>query len=176
MNYFIATDTSGDIIGLYTDDPAYAAPPTGSIPVSQSDADLLKTGFAQYQYLNGAVVLNQSLVLATAKATQIALIDSCYAAAEQVDIAYMSTTFQADDASQTLISKVLAALGGTSPAGFAWADKNNVAVAMTNAQLQGLANAILARNQPLFWHAQNQKATIRAGTTDTVAKVQAVVW
>ena len=144
--------------------------------MSHADADLLKTGFAQYQYLNGAVALNQSLLLANAKAAQSALMDSCYAAAEQADIGYMSTTFQADDASQTLISKVLAALAGASPAGFAWADKNNVAVAMTNAQLQGLANAILARNQPFFWHAQNQKATIRASTTDTVAKVQAVVW
>lgn len=176
MAYFIATDTSGGITGLYTDDPAYAAPPAGAIAVSQTDADLLKTGFAQYQYLNGTVALNQSLALATAKAVQSALMDRSYTAAEQADIAYMSTTFQADNASQTLITKVLAALGGASPAGFAWADKNNVAVAMTNAQLQGLANAILARNQPLFWHAQNQKATIRASTTDTVAKVQAVVW
>ena len=174
MAYFITTDASNAITGFYTDDPGYATPPANALPVSQSGADLLKTGFAQYQYLNGAAVLSQSLLFATARAAQSALMDSCYVAAESADIAYMSTTFQADDRSQTLIAKVLSALGGTSPAGFSWADKNNVAVAMTNAQLQGLASAILARNQPFFWHAQNQKAAIRAATT--VAQVQAVVW
>lgn len=142
--------------------------------VANGGQSLLPSGSVSITDAQAAAIQNPPLTPTQAQTTQLALMDATYAAAETADIAYMGTTFQADDASQTLITKVLSALGGASPAAFAWADKYNVAVSMTNAQLQGLSGAILMRDQPLFWHCQAQKATIRAALT--VADVQAVVW
>ena len=113
--------------------------------------------------------------LADAQSQQLALMDSSYAAAAvTAPIAYMTTTFQADQASQDLIASVLTAAGGALPAGFAWYDVNNAPVTMTFAQLQGLSASILGRGQPLFIHKQTQKTAIRAATA--VAQVQAVTW
>jgi len=112
--------------------------------------------------------------LADAQSQQLALMDSSYTTAVTAPIAYMGTTFQADQASQDLIASVLTAAGGALPAGFAWYDVNNAPVTMTFAQLQGLAASILGRGQPLFIHKQTQKAAIRAAST--VAQVQAVTW
>jgi len=112
--------------------------------------------------------------LASAQSVQIDLMDSSYQSAVTAPIAYMGTTFQADQASQDLIASVLTAAGGALPAGFAWYDVNNAPVTMTFAQLQGLAASILGRGQPLFIHKQTQKAAIRAAST--VAQVQAVTW
>ena len=112
--------------------------------------------------------------LADAQSQQLTLMDSSYVAAVTAPIAYMTTTFQADQASQDLIAAVLTASGGALPTGFAWYDANNAPVVVTFADLQGLAAAILGRGQPLFIHKQTQKAAIRAATT--VADVQAVVW
>jgi len=112
--------------------------------------------------------------LADAQAQQLTLMDSRYSSAVTAPIAYMTTTFQADQASQDLIASVLTAAGGALPAGFAWYDVNNAPVTMTFAELQGLAASILGRGQPLFIHKQTQKAAIRAAST--VAQVQAVTW
>lgn len=112
--------------------------------------------------------------LAEAQTAQAALMDSAYAAASGAPIAYMGTTFQADEASQALVAAVLTASGGMLPAGFTWYDVNNVAQPMTFAALQGLAGSILMRGQPLFVHKQTQKAAIRAASS--VAQVQAVTW
>ncbi len=112
--------------------------------------------------------------LADAQAQQLTLMDSSYAAAVTAPIAYMTTTFQADQASQDLIASVLAASGGSLSAGFSWYDMNNMPVTMTFTELQGLAASILARGQPLFIHKQTQKTLIRASTT--VTQVQSIVW
>jgi len=112
--------------------------------------------------------------LSDAQSQQLALMDSSYASAVTAPIAYITTTFQADQASQDLIASVLTAAGGVLPAGFAWYDVNNAPVTMTFTELQGLAASILGRGQPLFIHKQTQKAAIRAAST--VAQVQAIVW
>lgn len=114
------------------------------------------------------------ITLAQALATQLALMDSSYAAAVGSPIAYLGTTFQADQASQVLISGVLTACGGALPPGFTWYDINNVAVPVTFAQLQGFAAAILMRGQPMFIHCQVQKAAIRAATD--ILMVLALTW
>jgi len=113
-------------------------------------------------------------LLAAAKETQISTIEAAYTAAVSADIAFLSTTFQADTASQALISSVLVASGGALPAGFVWYDATNQPVVMTYAELQGLAGSILMRGQPLFGQKQTHKAAIRAATT--IAQVEAVVW
>jgi len=112
--------------------------------------------------------------LADAQSQQLALMDSSYTTAVTAPIAYMGTTFQADQTSQNLLASVLTAAGGALPAGFAWYDVNNAPVTMTFAELQGLAASILGRGQPLFIHKQTQKASIRAAST--VAQVQSIVW
>ncbi|MFA7399234.1 MAG: DUF4376 domain-containing protein [Sideroxydans sp.] len=113
-------------------------------------------------------------LLAAAKDAQISTIEAAYTAAVSADIAYLSTTFQADAASQALISSVLAASGGALPAGFVWYDATNQPVVMKYAELQGLAGSILMRGQPLFALKQAHKAAIRAATT--IAQVEAVAW
>ena len=84
----------------------------------------------------------------------------------------MATTFQADEASQSVLTKVLVA--GAVPTEFAWLDANNMPVNMTYAQLQGLAVAMLAQGQAAFVKLQTLKSQVRAATT--VTKAQAVVW
>jgi hypothetical protein len=119
-------------------------------------------------------ILPYTPTLAEVQATQLALMDSAYITANQLPIAYMSTTFQADANSQILLNQVLTACGGTLPTGFQWYDANNVGVTMTYAQLAGLAGALLVRGQPLFVNKQTKKAAIRAATT--VAEVQAIAF
>ena len=133
--------------------------PSGCIPITDSEAYALNYPPA---------------TLAQVQTTQLALMESSYQAANTAPIAYMSTTFQADANSQSLMAAVLTASGGSLPAGFAWFDVNNIPVAMTFAQLQGLAGTILLRGQPLFIHKQTQKAAIRAALD--VATTLAVVW
>jgi len=110
----------------------------------------------------------------TIRLERLALMDSTYETLEHEPIAYMGTVFQADDYSQDLIAKTLVALGGVTPADLGWWDVTNTRVLMTNAQLQGLGQAIFARNQPLYINKQARKAAIRAAIT--VAEIEAVVW
>jgi hypothetical protein len=108
------------------------------------------------------------------KDTQLAAMDSAYDTANQLPISYMTTTFQADAESQSLMAAVLTASGGSLPNGFAWFDTNNSPVEMTFAQLQGLAGSILLRGQPLFVTKQAKKALIRAATT--IQQVESITW
>ena len=123
---------------------------------------------------NGTVFTKPSGSLAMVKTDRLALMDATYESLEHAPIAYMATTFQADDYSQDLIAKTLVALGGATPADLGWWDVSNTRVFMTNAQLQGLGQAIFARNQPLYINKQTKKAAIRAALT--VAAVEAIVW
>lgn len=112
--------------------------------------------------------------LSIIQSKQLSLIENAYQVAISDNIAYMGTTFQADKDSQSLLAHTLSALAGASPTGFGWYDINNVKIPMTNAQLQGLANAIATRGIPLFDHKQTQKAAIRAALTN--AQVEAIIW
>ena len=112
------------------------------------------------------------MTLSQAYDEQIVTLTAAYNAAIQSPIAYMATTFQADEASQSVLTKVLVA--GAVPTEFAWLDANNMPVNMTYAQLQGLAVAMLAQGQAAFVKLQTLKSQVRAATT--VTKAQAVVW
>lgn len=120
----------------------------------------------------GAWVIVIADQLTPAKASQNAVLASAYAAAIQIPVAYMATTFQADAGSQDVLTKCLVA--GSVPTGFYWLDANNVQVPMTFTQLQGLAGAMLTQGQTAFARLQTRKSTVLAATT--VAAVQAVVW
>jgi len=114
--------------------------------------------------------------LAQAQTTQIAALYSAYLTACSANVPYMSTTFQADDRSRSLLNGAVTSytLTGSVPASFYWRDANNVNVSMTLAQLQGLGQAVTTQVWNAFQHFQTLKAQVTAATT--VAAVQAVTW
>jgi len=99
-------------------------------------------------------------------------LEAAYNNANELDIAYMATTFQADKKSQALIVSVLSA--GSVPTGFYWVDSLNNKVTMTYADLQGLSGTILARGQSNFDKLQSLKAQIKSATTQ--AELDSIVW
>ncbi len=119
--------------------------------------------------------------LAQAQATQIATLSASYAAAVAQPVAYtskggVSKDFDADPASVTTLQSALAGYtpAGAVPAGFYWVASDNTQVAFTLADLQGLAQALLAQGWAAFQKLQTLKAQVAAATT--VAAVEAVVW
>jgi len=97
---------------------------------------------------------------------------TAYETANELDISYMTTTFQADKKSQDLIVSVLSA--GVVPAGFFWVDSLNNQVPMTYVELQGLSGSILTRNQVNFAKLQTLKATV--GNALTQADLDLIKW
>jgi len=117
----------------------------------------------------------EAMITPTLAELQIAKVSELYASynkANELDIPYMSTTFQADKSSQDLIVSVLSA--GSVPSGFYWFDKANNQVAMTYADLQGLSGAILARGQVNFTKLQGLKVKVKS--IKTQADLDAVIW
>ena len=132
---------------------------TGAVP----EGDLFT-----WDDVNGVIVGD----LTPTKTNKILELASKMEEANYADVAYMNTTFQADKRSQDLIVAALSA--GSVPAGFYWKDTANNNVAMTYADLQGLATALLARAQANFDKLQTHKATI--ATLTARADIEAVVW
>ncbi len=100
-----------------------------------------------------------------------------YLAAIIEDVAYMGTIFQADEYSQDLITKCIAA--GSVPSGFYWKDLANNKVAMSFPELQGLAMALLTRNQTHFVHLQGKKVDLENMVVDpvsVVSDIEGIVW
>jgi hypothetical protein len=129
-----------------------------------------------WQVYGQQVVAAPGIGLVEAKAAQLALIDATYDTASQAPVAYMGTTFQADEISQRTLGRTISAVpfGSSLPTGFSWLDNSNNPVTMNRIQLQGLAAAVLAQVFPLFQHKQTRKAAIRAAAT--VADVQSITW
>jgi len=120
---------------------------------------------------DGQPVLRQA-PLSTIRQSQISLIDAAYIDAIQQPVHYMGTVFQADVASQDIMTKVLAP--GAVPPGFFWLDAGNEQVPMTLDDLRGLAGTVLMQGQIAFVTRTALKAAIRsAGTVD---EVRAIVW
>lgn len=164
---------------FYPEEIVYQNLPDDITDVTKADFDLAmsRQDGETLDLVNGAVVIvpiSAQTLLAKAKAARISYIEEQYEAREHADIVYLGATFQTGDESQKLIDRVLSAQNGTAPAGFGWYDITNTKVQMTNADLQGLANAIFLRNQPLFDNKQARKAAIRAAAT--AAEVEAVTW
>ena len=106
------------------------------------------------------------------KEAKINELKQAYNTANQEDITYMDTTFQADKDSQNLIVSVLSA--GSVPDGFYWLDSLNNQVSMTYIDLQGLRAALLARGQLNFDKYQNLKVQVNEATTQ--ADLDAIMW
>jgi hypothetical protein len=159
MKYY--KDSQGMVYAYESDGSQDAFIKPGLIAITQAEADALR---------------NPPPTLADAKAAQIAILTAAYNTAIQQPVAYMSTTFQADADSQTKVISVLAAMtpAGATPAGFYWVDAANTHIPMTLAQVQGLAQAMMAQGWAAFQQLQTRKASVNAATTIDV--VQAVVW
>ena len=112
------------------------------------------------------------LDISLAHTAKLSKLETAYNKANQLDIAYINTTFQADKASQDLIVSVLSA--GSVPDGFFWLDKSNNQVAMDYAQLQGLSGAILTRNQTNFIKFQELKSKVKLAKTQ--ADLDLIAW
>ncbi len=132
---------------------------------------VIPKGFTEYTKGSEPKELLDGLFLMT-KPTKLQDLETAYNKANELDIVYMNTTFQADTKSQDLIVKVLSA--GSVPSGFFWIDKANNQVAMTYAQLQGLSGAILTRNQTNFIKFQGLKAKVSLAKTQ--ADLDLIVW
>jgi len=130
------------------------------------------TGFTKITDEEATLILNPPLTLDQAKAAQIAILEAAYAAAIQLPVTYMATTFQCDDYSRKVLAECVAA--GAVLTGFYWLDSVNAKTEMTFIQLQGLANAMFVQNQPKFDNLFIKKTAVKTATT--VAEVQAVVW
>ena len=118
--------------------------------------------------------------LSEVKAEKIAQIEAAYIAAMQQPVTYMGTTFQADAASQDILTKTLVTLNATGsvPAAFWWRDANNNNVAMSLAELNGLAGAMLNQGWAAFQQRVERKDVVTAATStaevDAVAPAQVV--
>ena len=110
--------------------------------------------------------------LAELKTAKISELYGAYNKANEADIAYMKTTFQADSKSQNLIAQNLSI--GTVPTGFFWKDKANNKVAMTYAELQGLGLAIQDRGLINFNKLDGLKAQVKAAKTQTA--LNKIIW
>jgi len=124
--------------------------------------------FDKLKVNNGVLVIDIAHLITK----KLAELKTSYNKANELDITYMSTTFQADKKSQDLIVYVLSA--GSVPTGFFWVDKSNAQIPMTFAQLQGLSGAILTRNQVNFVKFQGLKTKAKLATAQ--AKLDLIVW
>ena len=99
---------------------------------------------------------------------------AAYAAAIQKDVFYNGAEFQADEASQQTLNKVLAAANGTLPDGFYWVDVRNARIGMDFQKLQGLSAAMLAQGWSAFQNLQDKKDALRNATN--IDEINAITW
>ena len=156
--------------------PAYYD--TSNIPkpnIEVSDADWQTAIDNGYNYVNATKKtlskkdLRTFIQLQTAKISELT---AAYSAANETDIAYMNTTFQASSKSQGLIAQNLSI--GTVPSGFYWKDKANNKVAMTFSDLQGLGSAIQVRGMVNYDKLSTLKVQVNAATTQ--AGLDKITW
>lgn len=161
---------------FYPEDIEYSNPPADLVTCTDAEHQLAmnKQSGETLDFVAGSLVI----VPAPAKtpsqvqSERITYLYESYGAAIQLPVSYMATTFQADDASQIVLTKCLVA--GSVPAGFFWLDATNVRVPMTFTQLKGLASAMLVQGQIAFDNLQTKKTAVLAAST--IAEILAIVW
>jgi len=185
MSYYITVNTrTNQITNLYSDQTGYATPVSGAIPITDVNAEIVRTGFYKYQYVNGSIVpytlpiestaLEPNIAIQLAVTEQITVLTNAYDSAIVANISYMGTSFQADTASQSTLTSVLSAANGSLPPNFYWVDITNNQIPMNITQLKGLADAIFSRGWTAFQHLQTLKSEVRNATA--AAQVSSIVW
>lgn len=96
-----------------------------------------------------------------------AIIESEYHAAIATDVLYMGHMFQADEASQALLTATVVTLNGAgaTPLGFGWWSTDNVKVDMNLAQLNGLAQTMFTQGMIAFPTKRAKKDLVDAALT-----------
>ena len=164
--------TNGKLLGWY-DSEIHKTIPTPNIEVIEKDWQIaIDNNYNYVDVITNSLSNKDFRTFAEFQTAKISEIYGAYNKANEADIPYIKTTFQADKASQDLIVSVLSA--GSVPTGFFWLDKANNQVAMTYAQLQGLSGAILTRNQANFVKFQGLKAKVKLAKTQ--AELGLIVW
>ncbi len=170
MKYANYNKTNGKLLGWY-DDEIHKTIPIPNIKVSEKDWQIAIDNNYNFIAKKGLSFKDFRTVTEVQQA-KLSEIKTAYEQANQEDIAYLGTTFQADKYSQNLIVSVLSA--GAVPDGFFWMDKANNQVAMTYVELQGLSGAILARGQINYIKLQELKAQANKAVTQT--KLDTTIW
>lgn len=115
---------------------------------------------------------HSAAVLEEAKTAKLEELKAAYDAANYADIDYNSKTWHADQGTQQLLAAVLSV--GSVPQGMYWRDVAETQNAMTFADLQALAAAILTRGLSLDLNLTTKKAAVDAATS--IAEVDAITW
>ena len=163
MKYAHYDEINGKLLGWY-DSEIHDTIPEPNIEVSEADWQTAIDN--NYNFVNMSSNTLEFKDFRTFEELQKAKINElkqAYNTANQEDIAYMDTTFQADKNSQNLIVLVLSA--GMVPKGFYWKDSSNNHISMTFKEVQGLSATILVRGQVNFNKYQDLKAQVRDTTT-----------
>lgn len=113
-----------------------------------------------------------AVLLAEAKTVKLAELQAAYETANYADIDHAAKTWKADKAAQQLLAAVLSP--GSVPPGMYWRDITETQNAMTFADLQALARAILDRGLLLDSNLDTKKAAVEAATT--AEEVNAITW
>ena len=175
---YATIDTKGNPTAFYDSEIHGSNIPKDAVKISDTDWQSHINGQRKvYDITTEAwidYVPSETEVLNQNKEVKLAEIRLAYETEISGDILYMNTTFQADQKSQDMITKVLAASGGTLPTGFFWLDSSNNQVPMTYADLQGLANEILIRGQNAFGKYQTLKEQIKLA--NTIDELNNIVW
>lgn len=175
MGYLITTADGGLITGLYSDEPGYATPPPGAVPISDADGELLRRGFGKHKLTGGVIVENAELMLVEAKAAKTREIEAARDAACFADISALGRAWQTDERSQTLLNAAITLAQAGAPLPDVWRDAANANMAVTAlADLLAIAGAMAVQTQAAYSQSWARKAEIEAATT--IGQVNAVIW
>jgi Domain of unknown function (DUF4376) len=113
-----------------------------------------------------------AVLLAEAKTAKLTELQTAYETANYADIDHAGKSWKADKDAQQLLAAVLSP--GSVPPGMYWRDITETQNAMTFADLQALARAILDRGLLLDSNLDTKKAAVEAATT--IEEVNAITW
>lgn len=180
--YYILSDpTTGKVTARYDDSLGYKNIPAEVIEVDESVFNLsIERGdtWVFDSASSGLIpkppksLLEQLLDAENKKLYELA---DKYSAQMKEPIAFLGTTFDADDRAKNNLKDVLTAFSSTTlPTGFFWIDATNAQVPVTFSDVEGLAKAIGDRSWVLFQKFQELKSKTKAAST--LEEVEAILW
>ena len=172
MKYAHYNETNGKLLGWY-DSEIHETIPTPNIEISEEDwQTAIDNNYNFVDADTNTLSFKDFRTFKELQASKLKELKIAYNKDNQQDIAYMGTTFQADNKSQALIVSVLSA--GSVPDGFYWLDIDNNQVSMSYTDLQGLSGTILERSQGNFTKLQDLKKQVKDVTTQD--DLDSIVW
>lgn len=174
MDYFITVD-AGTITGLYSDAVGYASVPSTAIAIQRADGEKLRMGFADFNYSNGLVTLNQVAILSKNKRAKTAEIDAAYTAAIAVISASYPETERTSWAKQEAEARAwTTSLAAPTPLLSAIATARGTTLVDICARVIANADAYALYAGGVIGKRQAKMITIAAATT--VPELEAITW